>query len=378
MSRIAILGQSVWPDDAVGHDMLQTARMLSGGGHEVALFACHFDRDDPRIRDARGVRRFLRGDADAVLFYFHSIGWPEAVELVARAKCRRVVRYHNVTPGRYFARYSPAVAQDCRQGRRQVRRLARAGCELYLPSSAYNRRDLVRAGAEAGRCTIVPPFHRVDRLDSVHADAELLRELGDGRSNVLFVGRFVPSKDHAALIDAFARYNHGHDPDSRLLLVGKEDPRLAGYVDELRQRVRARRLAGVVTFAGAADDAQLKAYYLTANVFVCASRHEGFCLPLAEAMAMRVPIVARAAAAVAETVGPDGLLWRRPGPALLAESVACVVHDKAVHEALADRGWRRYQDWFSHGRIEARLWEALEGKDLPRRGPAEQTVTFAR
>jgi glycosyltransferase involved in cell wall biosynthesis len=378
MSRIAILGQSLWPDDAVGHDMFESALVLSGRGHEVALFAHHFDRGDPRVKDARQVQRFLRGDRQAVLFYFHTIGWAEAVDSVVRAKCRRVVRYHNVTPARYFARYNAALAGDCRDGRRQVWRLARAGCELYLPSSEYNRCELVRAGAEPGHCLVLPPFHRVDRLDGVTADAELLRELGDGRINVLFVGRFVPSKCHAALIEAFARYSRVHDPDSRLLLVGKEDPRLVDYVAELRRRVRARRLQGAVTFAGEADDTALKSYYLTAAVFLCASRHEGFCLPLVEAMAMRVPVVARAAAAVPETVGPAGLLWERPDPAVLAESVACVAHDRAVREALAARGWRRYQDLFSHGRIANSLREALEENYRLGGGPAERLLTNAR
>jgi glycosyltransferase involved in cell wall biosynthesis len=378
MSRIAILGQSLWPDDAVGHDMFESARVLSGRGHEVALFAHHFDRADPRVKDARQVRGFLRGDRQAVLFYFHTIGWAEAVDVVVRARCRRLVRYHNVTPARYFARYSAALARDCREGRRQVRRLARAGCALYLPSSEYNRGELIRAGAVPGRCLVVPPFHRVDRLDWLTADVELLRELGDGRTNVLFVGRFVPSKCHAALIEAFAQYNRIHDPDSRLLLVGKEDPRLAEYVTELRRRVRARRLQGAVTFAGEAADTALKAYYLTAATFLCASRHEGFCLPLVEAMAMRVPVVARAAAAVPETVGPAGLLWERPDPAVLAESIACVAHDRAVREALAGQGWRRYQDLFSHGRIANSLGDAIEAWDRPGGGPAEQRLTYAR
>jgi glycosyltransferase involved in cell wall biosynthesis len=377
MSRIAILGQSLWPDDAVGHDMLETARVLSGRGHEVHLFACHFDRNDPRLHDARLTRRFLRNDRSALLIYHHSIGWPEAVEWVMQAKCRRVVRYHNVTPARFFARYSEAVAQDCREGRRQVRQLARAGCDLYLSASAFNQGELLRAGADPDRCRVVPPFHRVDRLDTIDADPEMLADLSGPGTVVLFVGRFVPNKNHAAVIDAFAQYQRCCAPASRLLLVGKEDVRLKGYTESLRERAKRHGLRGLVTFATDTDDAALKACYLRAGVFLSASRHEGFCLPLVEAMALAVPVVARAAAAVPETVGGAGLLWPRPGPALLAEAIHCAAGDPAVRAVLTARGQRRYRRLFSRARIEARLVKALEGAGRAGQGPAEPRPLFA-
>jgi glycosyltransferase involved in cell wall biosynthesis len=357
--------------------MIEMASVLSSRGHTVALFASQFDRADARIRDVGGVCGFLGKRGEAVLIYHHSIGWPQGVELASRAKCLRVVRYHNVTPAYYFARYSEELARNCQEGRRQVRTLAHLECDLYLSDSAFNQRELLRAGADARRCRIVPPFHRIDRLNGLAADPQMLADLGDTQTNILYVGRFVPNKNHAVLVRAFALYRRWHDSNCRLLLVGKEDGRLKGYMADLRRRVRQLGLQGVVTFITQADDAVLKACYKRARVFLSASRHEGFCLPLVEAMAMRMPVVARATAAVPETIGPAGLLWARPDAGLLAEAVACAAHDPTVRETLAARGWRRYRQRFAHERIEAMLVDALSQLKWAGVRPAEQSHMFA-
>jgi glycosyltransferase involved in cell wall biosynthesis len=116
-----------------------------------------------------------------------------------------------------------------------------------------------------------------------------------------------------------------------------------------------------VAFAGEVSDECLKAYFEAADVFVSASEHEGFCVPLVEAMALRLPVVARGASGIPDTVGSAGLVWENADPFLLAESIACVVKDPAVRMVLSDRGWSRYQERFRSRRIEARFLEAMEG-----------------
>jgi len=239
--------------------------------------------------------------------------------------------------------------------------LAGARCELYLSASAYNERELVARGADAACCQVAAPFHHIDRLAGLAADADVLDACRDGRTNVLFVGRVAPHKGHAALVEAFAVYHHRHDQHSRLLLVGREDSRLGPFNARLREQVRRLGLRKAVVFAGEASAEALKAYFEAADVFVSASEHEGFCVPLVEAMALRLPIVARGCAAVPYTVGPAGLVWETPDPFLLAESIACLVQDRAVRAALGERGWNRYQERYHSRRIEARFLEAVHG-----------------
>ncbi len=155
-------------------------------------------------------------------------------------------------------------------------------------------------------------------------------------------------------------YHHSYDRDSRLLLIGKEDERLTGYAESLRERVKLRRLAGLVTFAPAPTDAVLKAYYASADVFVIASEHEGFCVPLVEAMALEVPVAGFRSTAIPDTLGNAGVLWDERSAWLLAESVACLKRQRLVHEELRARGRSRYQEHYTNERIAERFFAALE------------------
>jgi glycosyltransferase involved in cell wall biosynthesis len=116
-----------------------------------------------------------------------------------------------------------------------------------------------------------------------------------------------------------------------------------------------------VVFAGEVSDHALKAYYQVADAFMITSEHEGFCVPLVEAMAMKVPIVAYASTAIPETVGTAGLVWEERNPYLLAESIKSIVGDRSVGQALSDMGWRRYAQHFTNARIEAEFLNAING-----------------
>jgi glycosyltransferase involved in cell wall biosynthesis len=360
MSRIAIVIQGLVPGDAVANDALEMQRVLKARGHEVRLFAGHWDLPGAECRHVSAARSFLRGNRKNVLIYHHSIGFEAGVALLTGIGCRRIVRYHNVTPPHFLEGVEHALAAPCKVGREQVSLLAAASCDLYLSDSAYNERELVTRGAEEGRCRVVPPFHHIDRLTALAADAEVLSACRDGTTNVLFVGRMAPHKGHLALLEAFAVYYHGHDRSSRLLLVGKEDSRLAAFNGQLRHQARRLGLRGAVTFTGEVSGEELKAFFEAADVFVSASEHEGFCVPLVEAMALGVPIVAHGSSAVPDTVGSAGLVWPTPDPFLLGESIARVVKEPAVRTALRERGKQRYRDQFQNRRIEERFLEAVD------------------
>jgi glycosyltransferase involved in cell wall biosynthesis len=360
MTRIAIVSQSLVPGDAVGNDVLEMRRVLIRCGHEVGLFAGHWELPDVPCRPVSEARTYLGKDRSHVLIYHHSTGFEAGVKLLARLPCKRIVRYHNVTPARFLLGVSQALAEPCRQGREQVQELARAGCALYLSDSGYNQRELVTQGAEAARCQVVPPFHHIERLAALEADPEVMSACRDGRVNILFVGRVAPHKGHLALLEAFAVYHRLYDAESRLLLVGKEDPRLDIFNGWLREQARRLGVESAVTFTGEVSEERLKAYFEVADVFVSASEHEGFCVPLVEAMALRLPIVAHGTSAVPDTVGTAGLLWDAPDSFILAESIDCVVTDASVRTALEERGFRRYQERFHHQRIEQRFLDAVE------------------
>jgi glycosyltransferase involved in cell wall biosynthesis len=371
MSRIAILSLSISPGDAVGNDALEMHRILSARGHTVGLFSSHWIKKSEQTRDVAELPAFLGDDRQAILIYHHAIGWTVGLDLLRRAACRRVVKYHNVTPGRFFSGFPGDQRRVCQIGREQLRDLARAECDLYLSDSPYNQGELLDAGAAAERCAVVPPFHHIDRLNGLQADPEILRQLSDGRTNLLFVGRRVPNKGHRFLLDAFAIYHEHYDRESRLLLVGKADRHLVSYSNLLREQASRLGVLDRVVFIDGATDAELKAYYACASAFVLASEHEGFCVPLVEAMALRVPIVAYGTTAVPHTLGEAGLVWDEPDPFLLAQSLDAVARDGGVRRRLTEQGWRRYQSLFANGRIEHAFLHALRPLlSAPTRGRA--------
>src|SRR5262249_37072446 len=153
----------------------------------------------------------------------------------------------------------------------------------------------------------------------------LLRALGDGPSNVLFVGRVSPNKRHEDLIRLASYWRRFIAPDVRLLLVGKL-PRRRHYFDALQALLYEEEFTPAeVVFTGHVAHDDLLAYYASAHVFVSMSEHEGFGVPLVEAMLLGVPILAHGVTAVADTLGDAGVQFREkriPELAELAQQLA--------------------------------------------------------
>ncbi|MDQ3818015.1 MAG: glycosyltransferase family 4 protein [Acidobacteriota bacterium] len=359
MSRIAILTPSLTTGDAVGNDVLGMYDVLGARGHTTRLYAEGWASvDGYRIWPADQITSFLKSPSD-LLIYHYSRGWDFGLRLLRELPCRTAIKYHNVTPPEFFVKFSPDLARMCTEGREQLRQIAAAGCDIYMSASAYNERELLREGVEESRSYVIPPFHHIDRLDTIEADQKILEAYGDERTNILMVGRLSPHKGHVALIEAFAAYHLDYNPASRLFIVGKEDPRLKAYGRALHRIARHLGVEDSVVFAGGVSDGELKAYYSLADIFMITSEHEGFCVPLVEAMSMRVPIVAYASSAIPSTVEGVGLVWPDRDPYLLAESVDAIVKNSEAARALCRMGLRRYEENFTNHKIEAEFLKAI-------------------
>jgi glycosyltransferase involved in cell wall biosynthesis len=360
MTRVAILSDSVIEFDAVSNDIFGMYQALTDAGHEVAIFARKTTLKESGIRKYTALPRYLRHPG-SVFLYHHSIGWDDGLTLLREARCRRVVKYHNVTPPEFFDDLSRDYLHACRVGREELEAVAHAGCDRYLFDSDYNMRELFAVGADAARCCVVHPFHRTEHLQTTEADVSLLDAFADGKTNFLTVGRLAPNKGHLLLITAFAIYHHEYNPNSRLFIVGKEDPVLGNYTGYLRGLAAGFGLEKVVIFSGQATDRELKAYYLMADVFLALSDHEGFCIPLVEAMALKVPIVARASSAIPGTVGDSGLVWDERDPDLIAESMDYLVREEEARDRLTGLGYRRFHRHFTTDRIRDQFVQAMDG-----------------
>jgi glycosyltransferase involved in cell wall biosynthesis len=206
--------------------------------------------------------------------------------------------------------------------------------------SEFNARELVEAGV--GEVVVAPILFDGSGLGV--ADDALVERLGSGSGPVwLFVGRLAPNKAQHDVIAAFAAYRARESVGARLVLVGASSS--GAYGSALEELAVSLGVGDAVVFAGSVRAEELAAWYRVADVFVCLSEHEGFCVPLLEAMHHRLPVVAFDSSAVPETLAGAGLVVGDKSPVVVAEAVARVVSDSEVADRLVARGVQRLADF---------------------------------
>src|SRR5438132_2320887 len=253
---------------------------------------------------------------------------------VAKLPHRKTVIYHNITPAIYFEGLNDHARRYSEIGREQLAEFAKVA-ELGIADSHYNRKELVRLGF--AKTAVVPIIVDWSAFD-VEPDPDVLRGLSDERTDILAVGQILPQKAVHKVVAAFARYREG-DPTARLWLVGSHAMSEA-YLATVREAVRRHGLDGVVTLTGSVPMPALVAYYRGATAFVTLSEHEGFCVPLLEAMRSGLPIVASDAGAIPDTLGDAGILLSETAPDAVAAALERTVRDPALRKDLVGRGHR--------------------------------------
>jgi glycosyltransferase involved in cell wall biosynthesis len=343
---------SFYAHDAVGAHARQLRQLLRELGLHSEIYTLEGDAGEDGVLP---VARFSRRGrtADTTLVYQLATGSALAPWFRERSE-PKVVNYHNVTPPQFFDAWSLDAAAAVATGRRQLRALA-ATATVGLTVSAFNQAELVEAGY---RATAVAPV--LVELGAVAPDPVAADRLASARQGleVLFVGRIAPNKAQHDLVKALAAYRRIYDPNARLHLVGgvavpRYQTALAGFVEDLG-------LEGAVTLTGPVSPGVLAAHYRNADVFVCLSEHEGFCVPLLEAMSYGLPVIAFAAAAVPETLGGAGLLLTDKSPATVAAAIHTVRADPNLRAEMVAEGSARVEA-FSPTRTRARYVELFEG-----------------
>jgi L-malate glycosyltransferase len=337
--------------DAIGDSARTVRDMLRAQGHTSDLFALTIDEE-------------LRGDvlpfADAAaergdMTIFHFALPSPMTEAFARLRGARVLQYHNITPAHFFAPYAPGLFRLAALGRRELQSLA-GRVDLALGDSEFNRRELEDLGFT--RSGVFPIAVDTARITGAPRRPALEQILGDGLINILFVGRIAPNKrieDHIRLAEVYKRYV---DSYYRFVFVGRYDG-VPSYYAQVRALVAEfKMLPDRFWFTGPVPNEDLGAFYRWADAYVSLSEHEGFCVPLVEAMAADVPILAYAAGAVPETLGGAGLLFAPKDLEVAAEMLGLLVYDRPLRQRVVAGQRRRLAD-FSPARIEARLTELV-------------------
>lgn len=188
-------------------------------------------------------------------------------------------------------------------------------------------------------------------------DKKIIKAYDDDWVNVVFTGRVAPNKCPEDIIAAFYYYKKNIQPKSRLFLVGRYDG-MPAYKTQLDVYVKQLGLEDVY-FTGHVKFDEILAYYHIADVFVCLSEHEGFCVPLVEAMYFGVPIIAYDSTAIGDTLGGSGLLLQDKSPAIVGEAIRLVAENKELRDRLVMGQKERLKD-FAHDKIKKNFLEIMQ------------------
>jgi glycosyltransferase involved in cell wall biosynthesis len=337
--------------DAVGDNARAVRDMLRRWGHTSEIYAMSID--DNMAGEAVPWNDSAATAGDVTIYHY---GVPSPMsERFGRLPGARVLQYHNVTPAHFFAPYDAAIARMCQVGREQLATLADR-TDLGLGDSEFNRSELETLGFP--KTGVLPIFVDTDRLRLAPPVPTLDTLLSEPFVNILFVGRIVPNKkieDHIRLAEHYKRYV---DFAYRFIFVGRFDgvPR---YYDAIRGLIAEyRMLNDRFWFTGPVPDAELAAYYRHAHAYVSLSEHEGFCVPLLEAMSMDVPVLAYGTTAVPETLGGAGVCFTPKDLEQAAELLGALVYDEDLRATVIAGQRKRLLD-FSRERLEDRARAVL-------------------
>lgn len=314
--------------DAISNEALMLRDLFRLWGYASDLFS-EKRRILPELRkDARDVSEALAAlTPDDIVLLHLSIG-SMVNDAFARLPCRKVILYHNITPSAYLRGVQEEVARSLERGREQARHLATIA-DLCMADSAYNAEEFREMGCPA--VAVLPLVLDLQKLRR-GVDQRQLKELADGKKNILFVGRCVPNKRIEDVLYAFHYYQRFVQPDSRLILAGS----YSGMESYYAYQLTVQRELGIrdVVFTGSIRQEALNACYRAADLFLCMSEHEGFCIPVIESMVMEVPVMAYAAAAVPGTMDGAGVLFTEKRYDLIAEMMGRIVSDAPFRSAI--------------------------------------------
>lgn len=286
---------------------------------------------------------------EAVLHY--SLGSPLNDLFRGLTAAKRSLIYHNITPAEWFEDVNPRVANDIIHGIKDLEPICRTATRV-IADSRFNAQELESLGITA---QVLPLLVDPARwVGGVNGGIDALLK-GDDSKHLIHVGRIAPNKCIEDVIKVFYFFRNFVEPKSKLWLIGTDvDTEL--YSFGLRQLVTKLCLDDYVKFTGPLSDEEVQAFYKNGDVYLCMSEHEGFCLPVIEAMHFGCPVVGFAAGAVPETLGAGAVLVKEKRHAEIAELLGQICNDADLRQKILAAGKDRVAD-FSYDKFRSNVKE---------------------
>lgn len=338
-------------NDAVSHIVCDIAAMLDAYKIDNRIMgiskAEQIILDKGKWVDIRTLAEVI--SHDTLVIYHYALPTPLS-KAIAELNSPKVLLYHNVTPPVFFEKYNQHMHNFVAEGIREVISMAPHFTYAW-GDSAYNCSQLHEAGYL--RTAVANPPYDFNRFSKIQPSKKITKK--HGAKSILFVGRISPNKRQEDIIKAFYYYQR-INPNSELTLVGNFDV-FESYKQELDQL--SIKLNVPINITGSIPLDELVAYYRNADLFLCMSEHEGFCIPLIEAMYSGIPVVAFDSSAISETIGNAGIIFKQKHFPSVAHLMNCVLNDKSLQEKMKNEGFERAK-YFSKEIASKRLIKLIE------------------
>jgi glycosyltransferase involved in cell wall biosynthesis len=346
--KIILMHQTITKHDAIGNDIEVMYNILKEM-HDCKAFAQNKFNDNIEYINESELEAALN-DKNSLIIYHHSVYWESGEELLKKCRGKLVIRYHNITPPEFFKPYNEFHFQQCQKGRQQTQRLSKEfNKAFWMADSYYNANEI--PNVDSTKIAVCPPFNKIEQWSKGVPNEEILKTLlYDNKINLLFVGRVAPNKGHLFLLDVMHSYCINFGTDIKMRIIGKFDEGLPGYNQEITNNINSLGLEEVVEFIGEINDATLMSYYLSSDFFICASEHEGFCVPVPEAQYFQLPIIARRASAVPETIGRNQVILNEEVNEYAA-AIKVLYNNESYCHYIRENGLKNFYSRFTHEKI---------------------------
>ncbi len=347
--KVAICHHTFAAGDAVGNDMAGMYRLFERLGVQPTI-VCEWSSQADGFCLSRPSQ--AEWDSFELIIYHHSVYWELGEKLVQNAGRPVVFKYHNVTPPHYFEPYSGRYVELCRLGREQTIRLVAEKSRVWLADSSYNRDELIACGADSAKVFVVPPFNRIGVLLQTRSVANYEATPAE----ILFLGRFAPNKGHDHLLKIAKAFVSEIDAGVLIRMVGPIDLEFGRYRHEILAMIGRLGLQKHVQIWEHCSDDEALRLFQRSHVYLTCSEHEGFCVPVIEAQAIGVPLLAANVCAVGETAGDGQLLPPLPASKIDYSFYAGLISELIRNTNLRDRvvctGYKNARDRFTNETVE--------------------------
>ena len=344
--RVIQLLPSLAYGDAVGNDTIAIKELLKQAGYkDTKIYAEHVGNGLNQDIAEHISNIPIISDEDVIIY--HGSTGTNINKMLPYLKGKKIMRYHNITPPQYFKDYSEAVYNNCKNGLQEMRNLSTT-FDYCIAVSQYNKQDLENMGytCPIDVCPILIPFDDYKKEPS----RKIIKKYKDEYyTNILFVGRVAPNKKHEDILRAFTCYQKCYNSSSRLIFAGRYSG-MEQYYERLFNYAKELDILDNVIFTNHIKFDEILAWYNVADVFLCMSEHEGFCVPLMEAMYFNVPVIAYDNSAIAETLGGAGVLVDNKEPDKIAWEIHKLIKNKEYSNEIIKAESKRL-DYFSYSSV---------------------------